>query len=647
MKFENEKKIINIIKYTPSIFILIISIIVLTIQFIEKNDTFKKEKIKIQNEYLDRNKELIKDRVHEVYKYIQNEKKSTEKDLKDSLKLAIDNAHSIAQTIYENNKEKNPELLKKLIIDALRNVRFNDGRGYYFIYDKKGINHLLPHNKELEGTSFINHKDSKGLPIVKEMIDILKTKNESFLQWHWYNPINPDIQKRKIGLVKNFEPFNWFIGTGEYLEDFEAAVQNKILRHIRNIRFGKSGYIFIITFDSIYLSHMRKEFINHNAVSNNDTVEIKKVIDDLINISKNGEGYYSYTQNKKPGIDKPIIKTSYVKGLNEWSWIIGTGFYQDDMEKSIQDRKEYLDKDFKKRLIKTIQVEVLLIFILLLLSIYFSKLLQRIFEKYTNDIEKHIETNSKQQNMLAYQSKMAAMGEMIGNIAHQWRQPLSAISTTSTGLKLQKEMNMLDDKFLVKSLDDINTAAQFLSSTIDDFRNFFKVNKKKSSFHIGNVLSRAISLVGAQFKNYEIEIIKDIEDIEITNYQNELIQVIINILNNARDELVKKDKNINKIIFISTKIRDDKLIIEIKDNAGGIPSDIIDRIFEPYFTTKHQAQGTGIGLYMSREIINKNMQGDIKAYNSTFLYKKAEYMGAVFKISLPIKDKNSNEGNLV
>ncbi|WP_428023452.1 sensor histidine kinase [Arcobacter sp.] len=636
MIFENEKKILKIIKYVPSIFILLISIIIFTIQFIEKNNTFKKEKIKIQNEYLQKNKEIIKNRVEEVYKFIQNEKKSTEKALKDSLKLAIENANAIAKTIYEENKDKNPKVVKKLIIDALRNIRFNDGRGYYFIYDKKGINYLLPHNKELEGKNFWNHKDSKGTLIVQEMIQILKKVDSSFLQWYWFNPTNPDIQKKKIGFVKKFEPFDWFIGTGEYIEDFEKGVQNKILNTIRNMRYGNDGYIFIINYDSIYLSHIREEYIGKSAIVNNDTQDIEKVINKLIEISKNGEGYYSYTQNKKPGVEQAVYKTAYVKGINEWSWVIGTGFYQDDMEKSIQSRKIDLDQEFEERLLKTIQIELLLIFILLLLSIYFSRILQNIFKKYRKDINNHIETNNKQQKLLAYQAKMAAMGEMIGNIAHQWRQPLSTISTTATGLKLQKELDMLEDDFLVKSLGEINTSVQYLSATIDDFRNFFKVNKEKSTFYIKSPLNKAISLVFAQYKNLDIQIIENIEDVEITNYHNELIQVLINLLNNAKDELIKKDTNIKRFIFISTKINKENLVIEIKDNAGGIPNNIINRIFEPYFTTKHKNQGTGIGLYMSEEIIKNHMKGTISCDNTIYTYDSKEYKGALFKITLPL-----------
>jgi signal transduction histidine kinase len=629
MTFQNEKKILRIIKFAPPLFILLISIIVLTIQFIDKNAIFEKEKIKIQNEYLSNNKQLIKDRVNEVFNYIQQEKRSTESDLKESLQLAIQNAHAIATTIYENNKDKSPTAVKKLIIDALRNVRFNEGRGYYFIYDKKAINHLLPYNKELEGKSFLNHKDSKGTLIVQDMINLLKNKNEAFLQWYWFNPNNPDVQKRKIGLIKDFEPFNWIIGTGEYIEDFEKSLQNKLLRHIQNIRFGENGYIFIVNYDSTYLTTKK-----------NNTKNINKVLNKLIDISKNGEGYYTYAQYKNIKDEQITNKTSFVKGLNDWSWMIGTGFYQKDMQKSILNKKNELDDTFKNNMVQTIQLSILLIFLLVLCSIYFSKILQERFEKYKKEIESHIKTNNDQQNLLSHQSKMAAMGEMIGNIAHQWRQPLSAISTTATGLRLQKELNILDEELLLKELDDINESVQYLSTTIDDFRNFFKVNKQKVNFDISSTIDKSITLVNAQLKNNNIKLIKDIEDVNISNFQNELIQVIINILNNSKDELLKKDKNFEKLIFIQTKISYENILITIKDNAGGIPHDIINRIFEPYFSTKHKSQGTGIGLYMSREIITKNMQGDIKAYNSIFKYNSCEYKGAVFEITLPLTNKD-------
>lgn len=635
MIFEDEEKLLKIIKYSPTVFIVIVTTIFLIIQYTKTKTSFENEKNNIQAEYSQKNKELIKQRVSEVYDFIKREQEQTENKLKSSLNEAVDNAYAIASSIYLENKDKDIETIKKLIIDALRNIRFLDGRGYYFVYENSGKNLLLPHNRELEGKDFWNHQDAKGTYIIKDMTSLLSKNDKAFYEWYWFNPKNPDKQRKKLGLVKNFEPFNWFIGTGEYIEDFEKQIQERVLRHIREIRYGKSGYIFIINYDSIYLSHIRKNFINKSAIDNNDTINIKKVIDDLIEISKKGEGYYTYIQNKKPGIDEPINKTSYVKGLNEWNWMIGTGFYEDEIENSIKQRKTQLEKQFEQYLLNTLEVTILVTVVLLTISTYLSRILRKRFLRYKRAIEEKALENTRQQTLLAQQSKMAAMGEMIGNIAHQWRQPLSIISTTASGLKLQKEMSILSDKCLIEGLDNINNTVQYLSNTIDDFRNFFKTDKDKKCFYLQEALDNALSLVKTSFKNKDITIIRNNEDFQINSYRNELIQVLINLLNNSKDELIKKDKDFEKLVFLNVSKVDDSIKIQIKDNAGGIPKNIINRIFEPYFTTKHQAQGTGIGLYMSREIIVKNMNGKIEAYNTSFTYNSTLFKGAVFEIVLP------------
>lgn len=629
MLFENEKKLLKIIKYTPTIFVLTITILILTISFLENKKKFEKDKEEIRSEFTQRNEEIIKQRINEVYDYIKREQEFTELELKKTLKEAIDTAYNIANNIYQNNLDKKNNEIKKLIVDALRNVRFNSGRGYYFIYENSGKNVLLPHNIELEGKDFWNYQDAKGSYIIKGMTKLLSENDEAFYEWYWYNPTNPDIQRKKIGLVRNFKELDWFIGTGEYLEDFENEVKDRVLRNIREIRFGNNGYIYVINYDSVYLSHIRKEFIGQNAIKNNDTVEIKKVIEDLLEISKKGEGFYSYIQNKKPDNELSTKKISFVKGLDNWSWMIGTGFYEDDMQKAINDKKEELNQEFKEYLFNTMIFALILILFLMIVSIYFSKILQEKFKKYQYETK-------KQQNVIAQQSKMAAMGEMIGHIAHQWRQPLSSISTSSTGMKLQKQMNILEDDFLIEGLEQINKSVQYLSTTIDDFRNFYKPDKNKNEFRIQDTIDKVINLIDSQFRFIGVKIIKNIENIKINNYENELIQVIINLLNNSRDELIKKDSLDEKLIFISALKNGKEIFLEIKDNAGGIPLDIIDRVFEPYFTTKEQSQGTGIGLYMSREIVNKSMNGEIYVKNETFNYEGKSYKGALFRILIPI-----------
>lgn len=239
-------------------------------------------------------------------------------------------------------------------------------------------------------------------------------------------------------------------------------------------------------------------------------------------------------------------------------------------------------------------------------------------------------------NLLHIQSKHAAMGEMLSNISHQWRQPLSMISTIATSLDIVYQEKGFDKKDFSENMKTINDTVQYLSKTIDDFRTFFIPNKEKKQFNVNKILEKAFSLVSSQFKNKNIHIIKNIDSLDIFGFENEFLQVVINILNNSRDALEKNNTIKEKYIFIDVYKKDDYITISIKDNAEGIEEEIINKIFDPYFTTKHQSQGTGIGLYMSEEIIQKHMNGEITVKNEVFNYHNKEYKGALFNIKLPL-----------
>jgi signal transduction histidine kinase len=242
----------------------------------------------------------------------------------------------------------------------------------------------------------------------------------------------------------------------------------------------------------------------------------------------------------------------------------------------------------------------------------------------------------RKEALLAEQTKLAAMGEMIGNIAHQWRQPLNIISVISSGTRLKKEMDLLTDDMLVDALKTISETTEHLSNTIDVFKDFLKENKEKSLFNLSQNIMNNISLIDTILNENEIEIDLDLDDsIYIYNFANEFSQAFINILHNASDAIAfKLKKGSLKIIKITTKQLDGHATIEIADNAGGINSEIINKIFEPYFTTKHKFQGTGLGLYMTHKIIQESMKGKINVSNNTFTYKTQECFGALFKITL-------------
>ena len=239
---------------------------------------------------------------------------------------------------------------------------------------------------------------------------------------------------------------------------------------------------------------------------------------------------------------------------------------------------------------------------------------------------------------LESQSKMASMGEMIGNIAHQWRQPLSVISTAATGIVVQKEYGLLDDIKLIETCNTINENAQYLSQTIDDFRNFIKGDRTKKIFNLKDTIDSFLNLVEGSIKTHNIQVIKDIqEDIKIDSFENEIIQCLINLFNNSKDALNENyTSSENKLVFIRTSIENNNALVKIQDNGGGIDKGILPKIFEPYFTTKHTSQGTGLGLHMTYNLIVNGMSGSIEANNVVFTYETNNYEGAEFTIAIPL-----------
>ncbi len=255
-------------------------------------------------------------------------------------------------------------------------------------------------------------------------------------------------------------------------------------------------------------------------------------------------------------------------------------------------------------------------------------------------VQEEVEKNREKDKVLFQQSKMASMGEMINNIAHQWRQPLSTISTASSGLSMKVEMDMIDKDEFKKNLDQIVDTTQQLSQTIEDFRNFFIENKKVEKFILNETIKKNLSIVHSSLRVEHIEVFEEYGNIEYEGIKNELIQAILNIINNAKDALVEHtNSDFRRMIFIKTYKDGQNAYIDIYDNAGGIKDDVLPKIFEPYFTTKHQSHGTGIGLYMTREIIVNHMKGDLIVENTEFKKDEIPYKGAKFTIQLPLKEE--------
>ncbi|WP_331774217.1 sensor histidine kinase [Sulfurospirillum sp. 1612] len=243
-------------------------------------------------------------------------------------------------------------------------------------------------------------------------------------------------------------------------------------------------------------------------------------------------------------------------------------------------------------------------------------------------IELEIKERTKQEQLLIQQSKLAAMGSMIGNIAHQWRQPLGEINAILLDLQVKQEYNDLDEKTFNKGIEECDIILSHMSNTISDFQNFFKPSKEKTKFNLAEACRSASYIIESSLKYNNIEFDIDIKyDLDVLGYPREFAQAVLNILSNAKDALLER-KIEHPFIKLTLKKGEKYALVKIEDNAGGIHGENLERVFEPYYTTKHARQGTGIGLYMSKIIIEANMNGYISVQNQN--------EGATFTIKLAI-----------
>lgn len=234
-----------------------------------------------------------------------------------------------------------------------------------------------------------------------------------------------------------------------------------------------------------------------------------------------------------------------------------------------------------------------------------------IAKEWQEKVDREVEKNKIHERENFQKNKLAQMGEMIGMIAHQWRQPLNAISASAIKMSLHSSMDMLDDKHTQKDTAFIQEQCQKMSATINTFMNFVKPAKKSAEFTVADTLASIMELMGTQLMNHNIEVnIANEDNISVVGYQDLLEQVIINILSNARDAFDELNID-NKKIDIKVFKEDEIVIIRVEDNAGGIPEEIREKIFNPYFTTKEEGKGTGIGLYMSIDIMKKSFNGNL------------------------------------
>ena len=393
------------------------------------------------------------------------------------------------------------------------------------------------------------------------------------------------------------------ISIAKYQNNYYYIVKSRILKSDLS---GKTrGFIYVGK--KIYLENFNDEFKNSikfiDIVSNKTNKTLKSIFLDKVEV------HFVYSED----ILSNIIS---LQNNNKNLAMLKLDNYRDIYK---QGRKQII-------LFNTaVSIFVLILFFIFYFYIYYHK---RLNIELEIRVEDEIKKQKAQEEILIHQSRSAEIGEMINNIAHQWRQPLNNLSLTIQNIGFKYENDVLTKEELNETIDKSKMIINSMSNTIDTFRNFFEPTKNKNLFKVEHSIENTLEILSSTLRFYNIEVVKEIiDDVEIYDYENEFSQVLLNIITNARDALVS-NKIEKPIIKVNVSKIQNNVIVKIKDNANGINEEIIDRIFEPYFTTKGKGNGTGIGLYMSKLIIEKNMNGKLTVKNDND--------GAVFIITLNI-----------
>lgn len=430
---------------------------------------------------------------------------------------------------------------------------------------------------------------------------------------------------------------------------------------------------------------LAKEIIDKNwalykkeiAVENKEflTTFIEDFIIKEENYNENGDLKSSIIQNIDKKISTIKEELNNMKEINEYSYfsnveleinaisIYLTSLVNYDLSIAINEKRN-TDKIFNIIMI----FSIIFILIVFLFSIILSLLVINNFRKLHNSLEqkvqektkelqelnnyleirisKEVSQNRKKDILMFQQAKLASLGEMLNNIAHQWRQPLGAITMIIQSFQTKMSLNKLTPEFVEEKVNDALLLAYNMSTTLHDFRNFFSPDKIKREFSIKKCIEHSIELSKYLLiqKNIEVKLLIR-KDVKINSYYNELSHVFLNIISNSKDALCSNvDKN-DRIIKIIVHTFQNHLVINIIDNGGGIPQNVLPKIFEPYYTTKYKSAGTGIGLYMSKEIIEKHMNGEISSKNLVHKMKKKVFNCSLFTIKIPLDNKNRKSTN--
>jgi len=611
MKINSQKVIPYLIVVVPLVLVLSVSFFITSFYINKVTNYFEQAKENSIKDYIGTQKvgsELLTKQLVLLFEYTNNR---VEPEIKKELKKEIDLADKIAKKIY--NKYKNKKSKKEIeqrIKDTLSEIVYNDKEEYIFITDYEA--NAILNGSHLPDIDISLYRDADNRAIILEEIQKVRKYKEGYI----YSRLKKS-QEEEIIFVKDLGIYDWYIGSSILIKTKRERLKGKLLEMIKSIPI--EGSEFIGVFEDDKRLYMSDRF----------TIEVSKLTKDEKWHKHEIEDYYYFSKYYK-----------------EFNWTIVHGFNTTKMSTKAKAKYKKLEEMLADEYTFILKVSAFIVLIIAILSLFLSLKINNIFKNYqievenrareleelNNSLERRVQEelalHIQKDKMLTQSSKMAEMGDMLSMIAHQWRQPLNQMSYVMMNIESAYEYNELTTEYMESKVKEANELLEFMSVTIDDFKNYFRPDKELQEVAVENVVRAAISLIKKTLESEDIKLSLEFQaESSLHIYKNEFIQVILNLIKNSRDALLSKNEA-DKQITIRTIETSKNILVSVSDNAGGIPPDVMEKIFEPYFSTKDQTSGTGLGLYMSKMIIEGHLGGRIIAKNIED--------GVCFSIELPL-----------